>query len=163
MPVDLGLPLLAHRRRWWYLDAFFFELLSAYDTLLQELNAVYANSLSLEPKQVRWFRIEGKLPKELSETMRKASEENWFKTILNYRNVATHHYGVLTGSVKGGSGSKPLDYDKHQVFIYHVDASGELQQEKVEACIEYLRQMVRFISSVWGQMSKEFAHGDNHV
>ena len=41
MPDDLGLPLLAHRLLRWYLDAFFFELLSAYDTLLQELGVVY--------------------------------------------------------------------------------------------------------------------------
>ena len=54
MPDDLGLPLLAHRQLEWYLGAFFFELVSAYDTLLQELNIVYAYDLALRPKDVRW-------------------------------------------------------------------------------------------------------------
>lgn len=54
MPNDLGLPLLAHRQTEWYLEAFFFELMSAYDTLLQELNIVYAYDLALKPEDVRW-------------------------------------------------------------------------------------------------------------
>ena len=48
MPYDLGLPLLAFRQTKWYLDAFFFELMSAYDTLLQEMNILYAINLDME-------------------------------------------------------------------------------------------------------------------
>ena len=48
-----GLPLLAHRQLKWNLEAFFFELMSAYDTLLQELNIVYAYDSECKPWHVR--------------------------------------------------------------------------------------------------------------
>ena len=56
MPLEMGLPLLAHRLTKWYLDAFFFELMSAYDTLLQELNVLYKIDFDIE--QVKWNLIE---------------------------------------------------------------------------------------------------------
>jgi hypothetical protein len=36
----MGLPLLGHRMIEWYLGAFFFELLSAFDSLLHELGTI---------------------------------------------------------------------------------------------------------------------------
>jgi len=72
-PDKLGLPLLAHRHLKWHLDAFFFELMSAYDTLLQELNIVYAYDENLKPDKVRWNN------KEKNKFMKKLPEE-----IYNY-------------------------------------------------------------------------------
>ena len=40
-PDRMGSPLLAYHFRQWYLDAFFFELMAAYEILIQELNAIY--------------------------------------------------------------------------------------------------------------------------
>ena len=54
MPDNLGLHLLAHRQTEWYLEAFFFELMSAFETLLQELNIIYAHDLKLKPEKIRW-------------------------------------------------------------------------------------------------------------
>jgi hypothetical protein len=80
MPEDLGLPLLAHRQIEWYLEAFFFELMSAYDTLLQELNIIYAYDLSLKPDQVRWNEEKpNKLMKTLPDSILKyiTKEKKW--------------------------------------------------------------------------------------
>ena len=48
LPDDWGLPLLTHRLGMWYSHAFFHELCSAHDTLLQEINAIYNINLALE-------------------------------------------------------------------------------------------------------------------
>ena len=58
-PFELGLDLLAHRLTKWYLDAFFFELASSYDTLLQELNVLYQFNLDID--KVNWKSIKDKL------------------------------------------------------------------------------------------------------
>ena len=41
MPDTQGMPILAYKQLKWFLDAFFFELMAAYEMLLQELNALY--------------------------------------------------------------------------------------------------------------------------
>jgi len=48
LPDELGLPLLNHRLGMWYSHAFFHELCSAYDTLLQEITAIFNCELALE-------------------------------------------------------------------------------------------------------------------
>ena len=156
MPDNLGLPLLAHRHLMWYFDAFFSQLVSAYDTLLQELNVVYAKDLALNPEQVRWDRIKGKIPNELAKYIEKEWENEWFWKIRRYRNVATHHYGVPLGSGAAGWGDKPLDYNEHQTFIHYMDNSGIFRDEEAQVCTEYLKKMVKFISRVWENISKEF-------
>ncbi|HEX73673.1 MAG TPA: hypothetical protein G4N93_00765 [Dehalococcoidia bacterium] len=102
MPDDLGLPLLSHRQLKWYLDAFFFELMSAYYTLLQELNIVFAYYPVFKPEDVNWNTIRGKLTERLTEYMDKEWEKEWFDKVRRYRHMATHHYIVPTGSGKAG-------------------------------------------------------------
>ena len=160
MPDYLGLPLLAHRLLKWNLDAFFFELMSAYDILLQELNIVFAYDLGLVPEQVNWPKIKDKLPTELVQYMKKEREKDWFKKIRTYRNMATHHAYVPTSSWVGGSGNKPLDYDEHNVSmipIPYLDSSGKPIEENISHCrIIYLKRMAEYIGSAWGKMAQEF-------
>ena len=99
MPDDLGLPLLAYRQLKWNLDAFFFELMSAYDILLQELNIVFVYDSELEPSQVKWGKIKDKVPKELVQYMDTEWKKEWFKKIRIYRNMATHHAYVPISSL----------------------------------------------------------------
>jgi hypothetical protein len=156
MPDNLGLPLLAHRHLKWYLDAFFFELMSAYDTLLQELNIIYAYDLGLKPDDVRWNKIKGQLPDGLREYMDEEKRKEWFKKVRSYRVTATHHYLVPTGHYTLGLGGKPLDYTEHEVSIYYLDNTGEAKVEKIGICKDYLKNMVKHISSVWQEMAQEF-------
>jgi hypothetical protein len=154
MPDDLGLPLLAHRQIEWYLGAFFFELISAYDTLLQELNIVY--DLKLKREDVSWNKIKDKLPKELVQYMEDEWEKDWFYEVRSQRNLATHHYVPPLSSMKTGFGDKPLDYSEHQVFINYFDKTGTYKEKDIGVCKDYLKDMVRYISSVWGKMLPEF-------
>ena len=156
MPDDLGLPLLAHRQLIWYLDAFFVALMSAYDTLKQELNIVYAYDLKLEPKYVEWEKIKKKLPRELCNYMDKEWNEEWFYKIRMYRNIATHEYHVPTGSGKVGFGGAPLDYSEHDVSMYYLDKAGKFKREDISECVNCLKKMVNFISHIWIDMAEEF-------
>lgn len=156
MPDDLGLPLLAHRQQEWYLGAFFFELMSAYDTLLQELNILCAYDLGLKPEGVRWDKIKDNLPEKLAEYMEKEWEKEWFDKVRRYRNIATHHYLVPLSSGKVGWGDRPLDYSWHDVYMLYQDKEGNLKEEEIKVCTDYLNNMVRYISSVWEQIEEKF-------
>lgn len=156
MPDDVGLPLLAHRQTKWYLDAFFFELMSSCDTLLQELNIVFAYDFKLKPDEVSFPKIKSKLPKELVKYMKDQRSKEWFDRVRRYRNVATHHHLLPTGWGKVGSGDRPLDYDEHKVSIYYLDDNGNIQDEEISVCEDYLRDMVKYISWVWTMMKMKF-------
>ncbi len=164
MSYDLGLPLLAFSQLKWYLDAFFFEIISAYDTLLQELNVVY--DMGLKPKQVRWANRNTKESKFLSLLKAKSSKvfdymekewgEKWFENVRQYRNMAAHHHYVPTSSVTTISGKKPWDYDKPQIYIWYLDNSGEVKEETISNCKTYLSSMVGHVHQVWEEMVQEF-------
>jgi len=153
-PFDLGLPLLADRQLRWYLDAFFFELMSAYDTLLQELNIVC--DLGLKSKDVRWDTLKGKLPEKLGKYMEEEREEEWFEKVRKYRNMATHHSYLWTGRWKVTWGDKPWDYSEHGVSMFYLDDAGTLKHEEISACINHLKNMVKHIQQVWKEMAQEF-------
>lgn len=157
MPDDLGLPLLAHRQTKWYLDAFFFELMSAYETLLQEMNVIYA--VHLDMGKVKWSSIRDKLPTPLVDLMEGAWEAAWFKKLRWYRNTATHHMYIPTAAAKVGWGEMPWAYGYHKVRLFYVDTdTNERKYENInEACPDYLKKMIEHIHAVWAKMAEEFA------
>ena len=157
MSYDLGLPLLAFSQLKWYLDAFFFEIISAYDTLLQELNVVY--DMGLKPKQVRWANRNTKESKFLSllkakspkvfDYMEKKRKEEWFKNVRQYRNMAAHQHYVPTNALIMG-------YAEPQIDIFYLDDNGNWKVEKIGKCRTYLKSMVEHIQQVWQEMAQEF-------
>lgn len=158
MPDDLGLPLLAHRQIEWNLEAFYFELMSAYDTLLQELNIIYAYDLKLNPEDVRWNdkksnRYMKKLLENILQKMTDEREKDWFKKVRWYRNTATHHYTVPLSSGKTWAGN-PINYSDHRILMQYSDEEGKYQPEDIVICKEYLKYMVLFISSIWQRMAE---------
>ena len=156
MPYDLGLPLLAHRQLKWNLDAFFFELMSANDILLQELNIIFAYDLGLKSKDVYWDKIKDKLPQKVAKCMDEERKKEWFDKIRNkYRNTTTHHRRVPTSSTKTWWGSNSLD-SSHHVYMHYRDKEGNPKREEIGVCKDYLNNMVRYINSVWEMMAQEF-------
>jgi len=157
MSYDFGLPLLAFSQLKWYLDAFFFEIISAYDTLLQELNVVY--DMGLKPKQVRWVDRNTKESKFLSSLKAKSSKvfnymekerkEEWFKNVRQYRNMAAHHHYVPTSALIMG-------YAAPQINIGYLDDNGNMQSAEISKCRTYLKSMVEHIKQVWQEMAQEF-------
>lgn len=156
MPHDLGLPLLARSQTKWYLDAFFFELMSAYDTLLQELNVVYEINLGVD--KACWSSMKDKLPADLVDLMESEWKAAWFKRLRWYRNTATHHMYTATSSYKAGAGEMPWDYYYYEVELFHVDTDARKArfEDLKEACLDYLKKMIEHIHAVWGKMAEEF-------
>jgi hypothetical protein len=157
MSYRKGLPLLAHRQLEWYLAAFFFELMSAYDTLLQELNIIYAG---LKPDDVRWSdknktKFMKKLPPGILDCIEEGRKKDWFDRIRNYRITATHHSLIPIGLTEAWWGDDSLD-SSHHVHIYYRDKDGKFKSKEIKACKDYLNDMVKHIRSVWEKMLPEF-------
>jgi hypothetical protein len=156
MPDDIGLPLLVHSEFKWY-DAFFFELLSAYEILLQELNIVLASHLNLGPEEVSWPAIRDALPGELADYMTREWSEPWFDKLRKYRDTATHHSHLLASSWKPGSPGGTWDYDTHKIAMFYYDDDTEKTViEYTSECAVYLQKMAGHLSRVWGEMAKAF-------
>jgi hypothetical protein len=161
MPDNLGLPLLAHRQTEWYFEAFFFELMSAYDTLLQELNIVYAYDLGLKTEHVRWDNKKSnifmaKIPETIKQVMIEERGKEWFYKVEGFGNMATHHYTVPFASGTTGVGEQPIDWTVCDVSIIYFDDKTDNLIIDINVCKEYLRYMVKHISSIWQQMAHEF-------
>jgi len=155
MPYELGLPRLAFRQTKWYLDAFFFELMSAYDILLQEMNVLYV--INLDIKSVKWNNISRKLPSQVKELMGKERGAGWFKRLLWYRNTGTHHAYIPVDWESGGWGHMPWHYDEHQEWLVYFDADAkQIKKEDIKVCSDYLKKMLEHIHTVWGKMAEEF-------
>jgi hypothetical protein len=136
----------------WYLDAFFFELMAACDTFLQELNTVYAYDLQLKPEDVRWNKIKGELPNELVKCVEEERRKDWFCEVQWYRNTTTHHYRIPKSRSKIWSGHDSAYY----VGLQYIDKEGETKIKEISICKDYLSNMVNYISSVWGKMAQGF-------
>ncbi|MBN1644169.1 MAG: hypothetical protein JW856_05065 [Dehalococcoidales bacterium] len=154
MSNDTGLALLAHRQTKWYLDAFFFELISAYDTLLQEMNILYNINLAID--DVKWNKIKNKLPIQVKNLIEEEWEKDWFKRLRWYRNTGTHHAYIPSGSLKGGYGDRTWDYDQHKVWLYYpvLDSQKTGTEDLTKACPDYLKKMLSHIHAVWNKMKE---------
>lgn len=155
LPVDVGMYLLAHRQVMWYADAFFFELCSAHDTLLQELNIIYNCSLNTE--EVNWSSIKSKLPEKLREMMDKEWDSDWFKEVHSYRNMGTHHNLVRMEESISGFGEEIVDAEIYETEILCIDKqTKKLIRKNIKDSEKYLKNMVKHIQKVWIEMSQEF-------
>lgn len=154
LPVDKGMYLLAHRQVMWYADAFFFELRSAYDTLLQELNIIYCD---VDKSKVNWGDIKSGLPLRLLEIMEKEWEAKWFKEVRSYRNMGTHQNLVRMEESITGFSEEILDAELDEIRILCIDEQTKtLIRKDIRVSEEYITKMAKHIGNVWSQMGREF-------
>jgi len=142
----------------WYLDAFFFELMAAYDTLLQELNVVYSFDLDIEKVSWRTMKdklAKSKLPNELVKYVEEEREKDWFCEVQWCRNTTTHHYYLPTSRSKIWWGHDSL-HSTYHAGLQYIDKEDKIKIEEISICKDYLSNMVNYISSVWGKMAQEF-------
>lgn len=154
---ELGLPLLNHRLGLWHSHAFFHELCSAYDTLLQEINAIYNCSITVE--KVTWQKIQPKLPTELFGLLDRGRNQSWFREVIGFRNTATHHYGVPMEKTVGGTGDQSWGQSVDDLNLVYIDHSANPPTPvriNIAACEVYLKRMLAFINDVWRQMTQQF-------
>ena len=140
----------------WYLDAFFFELIAACDTLLQEVNTVYAYDLQLKPEAVRWNnkkknKFMERLPEEIFNHIEAERRKDWFCEVQWHRNTTTHHYRTPLVILRSDGSIPPTQ----PIHVGLQDKEGKSRE--ISICIQdYLSNMVNYISSVWGKMAQEF-------
>lgn len=156
LPDDLGLHLLSHRLGMWYSHAFFFELCSAYDTLLQEINAIYNCGFAVD--EVNWRKIKPKLSKALHDIMERRRNEDWFQEILGFRNTATHHYAVPMEKQMSGVGEQSWGQEVDELRLVYIDQrTGNVERKDMAVCKDYLKMTLIHIHEVWGEMAQQFA------
>lgn len=157
IPDKVGLYFLANRMQKWYLQAFFNSLISALDTLLQEINICYKINLPVETVDYAIFKTyKGKIPGDLIKHYNLNGQSQWYTEICFCRNVSTHHHFLPTTSMSGGSGSSPLDYDYYNAKITcGLTANNEPIQKDISDCIQYLKETVYFINKAWAIMYKK--------
>jgi hypothetical protein len=84
-------------------------------------------------------------------------KQDWFYKVQRFRNTATHHYTVPLASGTVGVGEEPLDWTEHDVsIISYDDQTDKIIDVDINGCKEYLKNMVKHISSIWQQMAQEF-------
>lgn len=137
----------------WYLDGFFFELMAAFDIILQELNTIYAYDLQLKPETVRWNKIKCKLPNELVKYVEEERRKDWFCEVQWYRNTTTHHYRIPKSRSKIWWGHDSL-HSTYHVGLQYIDRKDKIKIQEISICKTYLSNMVNYISSVWGKMHR---------
>jgi hypothetical protein len=159
LPDNLGSSPISYKQTKWYLGAFFFELMSAYDTMLQELNVVYVFDLQIEPENVKWSNTKKfleQLPIPLLDKLKDERGKQWFIELTQYRNQATHHYYNPLSSSHSWAGS-PTNFDSHEVNIISTDKNKKVTQKKLDIILkEYLSGMSSHIISVWDYMIPKF-------
>ena len=161
---QLGLPLMIHRQRAWYADTFFFELFSAYDTLLQEINVVY--QLGFRMDDVRWSSRKttvDTIKKRLSENdtvlctmMQKEQAKPWFRNVKRYRIMAAHWNVLRMPEMTAGGGESIWDDHEVEVSLLRVMGKERIVAEPIKTCSQYLNRMIAHIHAVWDEMQKRF-------
>lgn len=152
------------RLKRWHLDSFFFELMSSFDSMLQEVNLRYQVGIPID--DVWWSdhkktkdKFRNKIPAELFELIDKEWKADWFVRVCEYRNMVTHRFLLPTSEFWGESGPAPdLPRDKadsHEVNMLLKDRQGKFIEEPIEKCEEYLSLMAQLIAKAWGSFKLE--------
>lgn len=140
----------------WHLDAFFFELKSAFDCLLQEVNVCY--QLGVPTKNV-WnvdSLKQAAQKKELTlaalANLEKAEKEEQFTKIGCYRNMLTHRRlaEIEERYVISNRPAVASGYDGAKLRT----PDGQTEP-LVESCLAYLRFMINLIWKVWNTLKRE--------
>ena len=85
----------------------------------------------------------------------KNEKRTGFKKIQKFRNTSTHHYTVPLSSGKSWAGC-PINYSEFDISMQYFDEEGNYKPEDIKLCIEYLRNMVMYICSIWEHIAEEF-------
>jgi hypothetical protein len=156
MPDNLGLKLLSYNFRQWYLDAFFFELLAAYECLFQELNAIYECGIKINDRHFL-SKVKPKLNADLINILDIERNKDWFKKVQWYRNSVSHRARIPTDdSTTYVEGTPSWHYHHYEVSINYFDeAVNKYKSENIKVCELYLKNMLDHINIVWNKIGEQ--------
>ena len=154
-PDRIGSPLLAFHFRQWHLDAFFFELMAAYEILIQELNAIYVCGVKSYDPSI-FSKVKRELPEDLANLLEEEQKKDWFKKLRWYRNSITHRSRNITDDFTVSWGDKPWHYNHYNVSLrYYNERTGDWETEDLRGCEIYFTHMVDHIHLVWEKMKEQ--------
>lgn len=167
--VSLSGNLDDSRQMWWailswHLDAFFLELKSAFDCLLQEMNARY--QLGVRAANVRRVgslkqaaQRKGLILAALAD-LEKAEGEEEFRKIVSYRNMLTHRRlaHIEERYVLSNRPAVESGYDDAKLCT----PDGQTEP-LVESCLTYLQFMISLIWKAWNTFKRELEHAHSEA
>ncbi|MFC1962287.1 hypothetical protein ACFLWN_04535 [Chloroflexota bacterium] len=157
MPRDIGGRDLYYKLLEWYLDAFFFELVSAYEVVFQELNILYSGETIIEEKDVKWTSVKEILTEDIVEYIDNTRNLTWFIKLRQHRNKSAHHSHIHTSSWSVGIGGMTWNHDSHDIMMSYFDpSSNELKLETIQKCRGYLNHMLGYVHEVWTIIANHF-------
>lgn len=134
----------------WHLRAYFWELVAAFETMLQWANQRY--ELGLEEKEVVWKNMPKKAGKDQSEWDNKHKvfesvwESPWFFEVRMYRNFAHRAFLFVQGEFDESESENAPAPKLSTLWLLHV-REGQPNiglVEQLESYIEKMRQLVFF-------------------
>ncbi len=162
MTLELGSWDINFRMLEWHLDAFFFELVSAYEVVLQELNALYSEGSPIEESKVKWESVKPLLKHDLAQSMQQARYLPWFRRLRDHRNSSAHHSHKPLGMWSAGLGDRPWEHETHGIQMAYLDTSSQqLQLEPVNECQQYLKSLLHHIRDVWRAIHDDLGTRDS--
>ena len=152
------------RLRHWQFDEFFFQLSGAFDTLLQEINALY--KMGLDSENIDWETFPKKAKEPLFRSLKPAKflirhwDDQWLVEIRRFRNASTHRH--FPPFVTGWP-----DDESFSIFTCHInwDGFGDTKLAKAhrddtrqlpEVCEDFLGKASEMIRKCWRLMSEEW-------
>jgi len=153
-PDHLGLPMQGYSFQQWHIDAFFTELMSASEILMQELNAIYKCGIEINDRNLL-SKLKKTLPADLTKMIQEDREKDWFKKASWYRHSITHRFRTPIDSWTAGSGEKSWHVDEHSVQIYYYNEdTKEWKSENIEVCKQFFSRMLDFVHAVWTEIKE---------
>jgi len=148
-PDRIGSPLLAYHFRQWHLDAFFFELMAAYEILIQELNAIYECGAKVYDRDI-FSKVKQALPEDLANLLEEERKKEWFKKLRYYRNSVSHRSRNISDDFTVYGGDEPWRYGHYEVSLrYYNEHTSNWDSENIKVCETYFNKMVDHIHAVW--------------
>ncbi len=154
-----------HYNRFSYsLRAFFWELTSAFDTLLQHINRKY--ELGLDQRDVLWDTVSKELSqrkehKKLLRRLAKGYNSTWFTEVREYRNFA--HRGTVFTEIYWFRPDPvdPADRDTATsavgILLLAIGGGGRGSGEPIAMCKDYGSKVQTFIHEVLDQIGESEA------
>lgn len=140
----------------WHLDAFFNELMSAFETLLQEVNVVHRCGLKRD--KVTWEGkrgikgcLSGKAGR-MGEIIAAAYDNETFKDIRDWRNTVFHRHHIPKVSTDVGGGE--VVRIKTTVELVKTP-SDPAQNVKLSKLADYINLIAKLCMQVWEQLAEE--------
>lgn len=139
----------------WYLDAFFYELVSVFDVLLQEINVVYRCGLNTD--EVRWLSTNGtrgirELLKgeddKLQELISSAYEHNVFVDLRKWRNITAHRHRIPKARLAMGRGDELLP----KTTITTIKDPSTSEDFGISKLREYVNFIADLVTGAWRQL-----------